>query len=324
MQIFRPRSINVAGDGLDSGERGRRTKPLPWIAAFLSVLMPGFGHVYCHRWFRGLFFFLFATGFTVLGLVSTWAGFAGMTFLSPVGTFFYALCIFDAYRCSLHTRREITFKPSNSWSAILFVLALAIFLAAFSIVVTGTVAVKFIGHAVNVETRSMVPTLRQGEKVLANRQLSRAFCFRRGDLVAVYIPGYKRREEVRRVVALPGQTVSMMGGQVEVNHELIREDYVFYQQDPFTYEPDDRAVYVRAITVPEGSLFLLSDLRDLGQDSREWGPVDESRIIGRVDFLFYPLERRRQFADSYLSAMTRKMLRYLPGVNNRSKNKEKL
>jgi signal peptidase I len=320
MRFFKPRSASMDIEDAVPMEPAKRTKPVPWIAAFLSVLMPGFGHVYCHRWFRGLFFFLFATGFTVLGLVSSWAGFAGMTFLSPVGTFFYALCIYDAYRCALDTRKEITLVPSNRWSVVLFSLALVVFLVAFSIVVTGTVAVKFIGQAVNVETKSMVPAIRPGEKVLANRQLSRAFCFRQGDLVAVYIPGYKRREEVRRVIALPGQTVTMMGGQVEVNHKLIKEDYVIYQQDPFAYQPGDRTVYFKEFAVPERSLFLLSDVRDLGEDSREWGPVGESRIIGRVDFLFYPLERRRQFADSYLSATTRRLLRYLPGVNNRNKN----
>jgi len=302
--------------------RDRRIKPVPWIAVFLSVLMPGFGHGYCHRWFRGLFFFLFATGLTVLGIVSSWAGFAGMTFLSPVGTFFYVLCIFDAYRCSLNPPAKFSFQPSGKWSVVFFVLAITVFLAAFSIVVAGTMAVKFIGHAVNVNTKSMVPTLKPGEKVLANRQVSRAFCFRQGDLVAVYIPGYKRVEEVRRVVALPGQTIMMMGGQVEIDGKVIKEDYVTYQRDPFGYQPDNRAVYFQKSVVPENAVFLLSDVRDLGQDSRDWGPVDESRIIGRVDFLFYPLERRRQFADSYLSSLTRKMMRCIPWGRNLTANRQ--
>jgi len=317
MLFFRQKGVKAESDEAAAEHNAKRMKPAPWIAVFLSLLMPGFGHGYCHRWFRGLFFFLFATGLTVLGLVSSWAGFAGMTFLSPLGTFFYVLCIFDAYRCSLNPPEKFSFQPSGKWSVTLFVLAITIFLIAFSVVVTGTIAVKFIGYALNVDTKSMVPTLRSGEKVLANRQLSRAFCFRQGDLVAVYIPGYKRDEEVRRVIALPGQSVAMMGGQIEIDHKLVRENYATYHQDPFRYKPDHRAVYFQESVVPKGSLFLLSDVRDMGQDSRDWGPVDESRIIGRVDFLFYPLERRRQFADSYLSAMTRKFMKYIPWINNR-------
>jgi signal peptidase I len=321
MLLFRRKGVNLEKDEADLEYRARRTRPVPLIAVLLSVLMPGFGHGYCHRWFRGLFFFLFATGLTVLGIVSAWAGFAGMTFLSPVGTFFYVLCIFDAYRCSLNPPERISFQPSGKWSIVFFALAITVFLVTFSVVGAGTIAVKFIGHAVNVDTRSMTPTIRPGEKVLANRQLSRAFCFRQGDLVAVYIPGYKRQEEVRRVVALPGQSITMMGGRVEIDGKVLQENYATYQKDPFGYPPDNRAVYFKECLVPEKTLFLLSDVRDLGFDSREWGPVDESRIIGRVDFLFYPLERRRQFADSYLSSLTRKIMRFIPLGKERTGNR---
>jgi|GEM_PF-2329307 len=302
-------------------KKSRLVAPIPWLAVFLSILMPGLGHVYSHRWFRGILFFLFSTGFTVLGLVSTWAGFAGMTFLSTAGTIFYLLGIVDAYRCSKKTVGEISLLPTDRWSIALFSIAMVVFLASFALVVAGTLAVKYIGDPVNMETESMAPTFLPGDRVLANRQISRAFCFRRGDLLAVYAPGGDEQERVRRVIGLPGETIRMMGGQVEVDQKVLEENYAVYRKDRFTYEPDDRAVYFPECVVPEGSLFLLSDLRDEGEDSREWGPVDESRFIGRVDFLFYPLERRRQFADSYLAAMTRKVLGLLPGIQGREEGR---
>lgn len=299
---------------------GKQVPPIPLLAAFLSILMPGLGHVYCRRWFRGVLFFLFSTGFTVLGIVSTWAGFAGMTFLSTVGTFFYVFGVVDAYRCSRKALVEISILPSDRWSIVLFSVAIVVFIVSFSVVVGGTVAVKYIGQPVSMETESMAPTLLPGDRVLANRQVSRAFCFRRGDLVAVHIPGDKEEERVRRVIGLPGERIRMMGAQVEVDRKLIKEEYAAYRSDPFTHAPDDRAVYFPEYLVPKGRLFLLSDLRDEDEDSREWGAVDESRIIGRVDFRFYPLERRRQFADSYLSVVTRKLLKRLPGVGSRDIN----
>lgn len=318
MAFFRVNPRGAETEEKTPKKKGREVAPIPWLAVFLSILMPGLGHVYSHRWFRGILFFLFSTGFTVLGIISTWAGFAGMTFLSTVGTVFYLLGIVDAYRCSKKAVEEISILPSDRWSVILFSLAILVFIVSFSVVVGGTVAVKYIGHPVSVETKSMVPTLRNGERVLANIQVSRAYCFRQADLVAVFIPGYKRVEEVRRVIALPGQKVAMMAGIVQVNGRPLKEDYVSYQENPFSYKPDDRAVYFPELIVPDGRLFLMSDLRDAGEDSREWGPVDESRFIGRVDFLFYPLERRRQFADSYLALMTRKLMGFIPGINNRN------
>ncbi|MBN2720325.1 MAG: signal peptidase I [Proteobacteria bacterium] len=302
-------------------KKSRLVAPIPWLAAFLSILMPGLGHVYSHRWFRGVLFFLFSTGFTVLGLVSAWAGFAGMTFLSTAGTFFYLFGIVDAYRCSKKTRGEISILPTDKWSIALFSIAMVVFLGSFALVVAGTLAVKYIGQPVGVETRSMVPTIKPGEKVLANRQISHAYCFRRGDLVAVLIPGYKRVEEIRRVIGLPGEKVAMMAGLVQVDGRTLEEGYAGYQNRPFTYGPSDRAVYFPEVIVPDGSLFLLSDLRDAGEDSREWGPLEESRILGRVDFLFYPLERRRQFADSYLAAMTRRVIGFLPGIKDQDEGR---
>jgi signal peptidase I len=313
-------SENVQTDEAASALK-RGVTLVPWLSVFLSVLMPGLGHIYCRKWFRSFFFFLFATGFTVLGLVSAWAGFAGMTFLAPIGTFFYLLCMIDAYRCCRKFKRDSPGQPLGRCSVALFVLALLFFILVFSTVVVGTISVKFIGQAVNVETRSMAPTLMVGEKVLSNRQVRYAANLRRGDLVAVYIPGYKRVVEIRRVIALPGEKIAMMGGIVEVNGKQLKEDYIHYQQDPFTYRPDERAVYLKEYLVPGDAVFILSDIRDLGQDSRDWGAVGESRIIGRVDFLFHPPERRRQLADSYLSAITRKLIALIPfgGEPNKSR-----
>jgi len=309
MKSVRSEAIRGSQDPEISGGRKRSVILLPWLSVFLSILMPGLGHLYCRKWIRGLFFFLFATGFTVLGLVSSWAGFAGMTFLAPIGTFFYVVCIIDAYRCCSSSSITPSPQTPGRLSVALFVLALTFFILAFSIVVAGIISVKFIGQAVNVETMSMAPTLTQGAKVLTNRQVRYASNLKGGDLVAVNIPGYKRVVEIRRVIALPGQRITMMGGLVEIDGKQLKEDYIIYQRDPFTYRPDDRAVYIRELIVPEDAVFILSDVRDLGQDSREWGAVAQSRIIGRVDFLFYPPERRRQLADSYLSSITRKFFR---------------
>ena len=302
--------FNPASSGNHRGV-DRRVRPEPWIAILLSVMMPGLGHGYCHMWARGLFFFFFATGFTVLGLASAWAHFSGMTFLSTIGAFFYGLCIFDTYRCSVRVRVNIKPRISGPWAVALFFLGLFLFVFAFSVVVTGTVATAFVGHPVSIDSDAMLPTLKPGDKVLANRQVRLASDMSRGDLVALDLDRAPGLTSVLRVAALPGQTVRIEGGQLYVDGEMARDPHVSYRRDPASYPPKDRAVYASEFVVPERSLFLLSDVRDAGRDSRDRGPLLEKEIIGRVDYMFYPPERHRQFADSYLSEMTKKLLKFV-------------
>ena len=89
------------------------------------------------------------------------------------------------------------------------------------------------------------------------------------------------RDFVKRVIGLPGDTVEIKRGQVIVNEVSLNEPYITHQSNgshPKT-------------TVPEGSYFVLGDNRRASNDSRDWGSVSESRIIGRAWVSFWPLNR---------------------------------
>jgi signal peptidase I len=150
-----------------------------------------------------------------------------------------------------------------------------------------------------VEGSSMVPSLDEGEYVIVNKLVyarppvdllpfvgepEDPYLFhgpRRGEVIIFEFPRDIERDFVKRVIGLPGDTVEIKRGQVIVNEVSLNEPYITHQSNgshPKT-------------TVPEGSYFVLGDNRRASNDSRDWGSVSESRIIGRAWVSFWPLNR---------------------------------
>jgi signal peptidase I len=87
------------------------------------------------------------------------------------------------------------------------------------------------------------------------------------------------KDFIKRVIALPGDTIEVRGGQVWVNDQLIDEPYI-----------RDKAPYlVPRQTVPPAHYFVLGDNRSYSQDSRDFGPVPGDAIVGRVFLVYWPL-----------------------------------
>ena len=101
----------------------------------------------------------------------------------------------------------------------------------------------------------------------------------RGDVIVFRYPRDPSRDFIKRVIAVPGDTVSIQGGQVTVNGTLLEEEYL----DETTRGDLDNTV------VPDGSYFVLGDNRSNSSDSRSWGFVPEENIIGKAMFSYWPL-----------------------------------
>lgn len=124
-----------------------------------------------------------------------------------------------------------------------------------------------------VPSDSMLPTLAAGQKVTVNRM---AYWFgqpQRGDIIAYRLPGEPGSIFIKRVIGLPGDTISIQGGYVYVNGELFEEPYL-----------TDTGITISngSWEIPAGNYFVMGDNRLHLADSRLWGPLDKKRIIGRV------------------------------------------
>lgn len=142
---------------------------------------------------------------------------------------------------------------------------------------------------------SMSPTLVENDRVLVNKLSYRFHDVNRGDVIVFERPPNEPPSEIKdlikRVVALPGERVSIMDGEVSVDGRKLDEPYVHGLQTvldscPITNVPGiDTA---EGYKVPEDHLLVLGDNRVNSHDGRCFGAIDEDLVVGRAFFLMWP------------------------------------
>jgi signal peptidase I len=145
------------------------------------------------------------------------------------------------------------------------------------------VFVVFLYQPVKVEGTSMAPLLNDQDRIFINKFVYRFGPIERGDIVVFWYPMDRSKSFIKRVVALPGETVELRGGRVWVERRLLDEPYV-------PVEFADRSSYGPAV-VPEGHYYLLGDHRSSSNDSRVFGPVAAEFIYGKAVFSYWPVSR---------------------------------
>jgi signal peptidase I len=136
-----------------------------------------------------------------------------------------------------------------------------------------------------IPTSSMVPTLGVNDRVLVQKAFFTWHDVREGDIVVFahppldYCGGPQEGGDlVKRVIALPGQTIYSSGNSIYVNGRLLSEPYL---------PPDDPlgrpiASSQHPYRVPAGDFYMMGDNRAISCDSRYWGPVKGSTMVGKV------------------------------------------
>ena len=143
--------------------------------------------------------------------------------------------------------------------------------------------ILFLYQPVKVEGTSMMPTLEDQERVFINKFVYRLEPIHRGDVVVFRYPRDTSKSYIKRVIALPGDRVRIDDGLLYVNDRQVQEGYV-----PSTYE--DVRSYAETV-VPAHCYFVMGDHRNLSNDSRDFGPVEESYIYGKAVFGYWPFAK---------------------------------
>jgi signal peptidase I len=155
---------------------------------------------------------------------------------------------------------------------------LIILLVAFALVF-GLVR-PFIVEAFYIPSESMVPTLEIGDRVFVNKFIYRFAEPERGDIIVFESIEGSEQDLIKRVVAVPGDTVAVQNGVLFVNGQPQEEPYV---NDAF---PDGS--FFGPTTVPEDAVFVMGDNRGNSRDSRFFGPVSISNVEGEAFITFWP------------------------------------
>lgn len=146
----------------------------------------------------------------------------------------------------------------------------------------------FIAQPNQVKGQSMVPTFDDGNYIFTSKVTYKMRTPNRGDVVVFHSPRNPEIEYIKRIIGLPGDTVLIQNEQVSVNGRVLDEPYI---SAATTLMPSGYAQEGIPIVVPDGYLWVMGDNRPRSSDSREFGPITYSSVIGQVFYRYFPANR---------------------------------
>jgi signal peptidase I len=150
-------------------------------------------------------------------------------------------------------------------------------------VVIAFLIVVFLYQPVKVEGTSMMPSIADQQRIFVDKFFFQVGIseIHRGDVVVFWFPQDRRVSYIKRVIAVPGDTVQVAQGRVRLNGKLLDEPYV-----PDEYRDEAE---MPEILLGRDEFFVLGDHRNSSNDSRTWGPVSREFIYGKAVFAYWPL-----------------------------------
>jgi len=171
--------------------------------------------------------------------------------------------------------------------------AFRLFLSTALVATLAVAAEQHVVEGFRVISGSMEPTLRVGDWLLGYSLAFARGPVERGDLVTFHPPRGRPSPIplVKRIVGLPGETLAVRRGVLEVDGEALDEPYL--RGVPIPY-------WMARLEIPPDSVFVLGDNRARSEDSTVFGPVEVSRLRDRVWIRLAPWKRRCAFASPSL------------------------
>ncbi|HEY2493856.1 MAG TPA: signal peptidase I [Paenibacillus sp.] len=147
----------------------------------------------------------------------------------------------------------------------------------------------FVFNLSMVKGQSMQPTLVENERLFVNKIVFDFTTPKHGDVIVLRDPSEgegKKEFLVKRIIGVPGDKIEVKAHKLYVNSQLQQENYTDIEIQDADFD---------TIELDEGHYFVMGDNRHLGasKDSRAFGTVKESGIVGRVEFILWPLNKIR-------------------------------
>ncbi len=283
----------------------------PLMAVILSLAATGLGQIYCGRIVRGLVMFLgsllFAPAIVLAALLPpatlVLVGLI-LALLTVLGVYVFA--VVDAFRLARRGGDRLQSMPFNHPLVYaLFILVGLIYSVGGLYFIRGNVFEAFA-----IPTASEAPTLLPGDRFLVNKMTYQRRFVRRGDEVVFRVRSEPGLNWVKRVIALPGDTVEVKDNEVfingqrlprepspraslgaaaqEINGEIFEETNAGRRYRILFAEGAKPLPDYPRTKVPDGMCFMLGDNRNNSRDSRAIGFVALGDVLGEVHYRFWP------------------------------------
>lgn len=178
-------------------------------------------------------------------------------------------------------------QKESTWRGPLIFLALGI-----GLLVVGRM---FFVQSFKIPSQSMDPTLQKGDQVIAITHGVQGATPTRGDVMIFKNPLFPKSSEdrflVKRVIGIPGDIIVFADGELIRNGKVVHESWVPNGMPTDNFDSDHRCTQVAPCVVGEKTVWMMGDNRTDSFDSRGFGPVSTSALVGRVTMRFWPLGR---------------------------------
>lgn len=162
------------------------------------------------------------------------------------------------------------------------ILETAVFIASIFLVIY-----LFIVQPNQVKGASMENTFHSGEYIFTSKISYKFGPIKRGDVIIFKSPKNNEIELIKRVIAVPGDSVMIQNETVYVNNKPIVENYI---KNPTQLISGGAVVEGETTQILEGFLFVMGDNRGGSSDSREFGPVPQTLMVGQVIYRYFPFD----------------------------------
>lgn len=161
----------------------------------------------------------------------------------------------------------------------------------------------FVVQAFKIPSGSMIPTFNIGDRIFVSKFIYGArvpltnFSFpavrgpKRGDIIVFRSPEDRKKDFVKRLIALGGETVEIRGGKIYINGKAV--DDVPAIESVYYHNAGDYGQEGQLVNVPADSYYALGDNSVSSRDSRYWGFVRKKNLIGKVIFIYWPFYRMK-------------------------------
>ncbi len=149
----------------------------------------------------------------------------------------------------------------------------------------------FIVQAFKIPTGSMRPTLIEGDRILVSKFIYKFKEPQQGDVIVFKSPEDKKKDFIKRLIGLPGDTVEISNGTILINNKAANEDSIIRER--YYYNRGDFGREDQAIKIPEDAYYALGDNSISSRDSRYWGFLPKKYLIGKAFLIYWPPNRIR-------------------------------
>lgn len=257
-----------------------------WAAALLSIAVPGLGQVYNGQGRKGLRYYSYFWLLVVASLLMLALAIPPFNIAIPILTFVSAYLSILIEAIITARRLGDTYQPKIYTRWYLYLLAIAI--SGFVVQPALTYAIRgALVQAYKLPTGGMLPTLLIGDRILVDKFSYRFTNPDHGEIIVFKFPQDERRDFIKRVIGLPGETVEIREKQVLIDGRPLEEAYAMHLDTQIMSNPPSPRDSFAPVIVPEGHLFVMGDNRDHSLDSRFWGFLDRSKVKGKVRTIYW-------------------------------------